>query len=141
VEVVQRFREARLKCTPEKFQLFQKEVQYLGHIVSPEGITTDPEKLRAVREWPTPKTKYEIRIFLCQWPYYRWFIFGSANFEKTPTKLMRRCKPSSGLQKWRPPSKHWRRPSVLTLFLLTCSQERFVVDTDKSNVRIGGVLS
>jgi hypothetical protein len=41
-KVFQRFREARLKFSLEKFQLFQKEVQYLGHIVSPEGITTNP---------------------------------------------------------------------------------------------------
>jgi hypothetical protein len=39
----------------EKCQLFQKKVWYLGHNVSPEGITTDPEKLTAVWEWLTPK--------------------------------------------------------------------------------------
>jgi hypothetical protein len=49
-KVFQRFREARLKLNPEKCQLLQKEVRYLGHIVSPERISTDPEKLEAVRE-------------------------------------------------------------------------------------------
>jgi hypothetical protein len=49
-KVVQRFLEAHLKLNPEKCQHFQKEVQYLGHIVSPEGITADPKKLEAVRE-------------------------------------------------------------------------------------------
>jgi hypothetical protein len=39
-KVFQRSRETRLKLNPEKCQLFQKEVRYLGHIVSPEGITT-----------------------------------------------------------------------------------------------------
>jgi hypothetical protein len=53
-KVFQWFREAHLKLNLEKCQLFQKEVHYLGHIVSPEGITTDPEKLEAVWEWPTP---------------------------------------------------------------------------------------
>jgi hypothetical protein len=52
--VFQRFREARLKFNPEKCPLLQKEVRYLGHIISPEGISIDPEKLEAVREWPTP---------------------------------------------------------------------------------------
>jgi hypothetical protein len=47
-KVFQRFREACLKLNPEKCQLFQKDVRYLGHIVSPEGISTDPEKLKAV---------------------------------------------------------------------------------------------
>jgi hypothetical protein len=54
-KVFQRFREVHLKLNPRKCQLLQKEVRYLGHIVSPEGITTDPEKLKAVRKWPTPK--------------------------------------------------------------------------------------
>jgi hypothetical protein len=40
--VFQRLREAHLKLNPEKCQLFQKEVRYLRHIVSPEGVTTDP---------------------------------------------------------------------------------------------------
>jgi hypothetical protein len=52
-KVFQRSREARLKLNPEKCQLFEKEERYLGHTVSPEGITTDPQKLKVVREWPT----------------------------------------------------------------------------------------
>jgi hypothetical protein len=63
-KVFERFREARLKLNPEKCQLLQKEVWYLGHIVSPKGISTDPEKLEVVREWPTLKNKHEIRSFL-----------------------------------------------------------------------------
>jgi hypothetical protein len=47
-KVFQRFREARLQLNPEKCQLLQKKVRYLEHIVSPEGITADPEKLKAV---------------------------------------------------------------------------------------------
>jgi hypothetical protein len=42
-KVFERFREAHLKLNPEKCQLLQKEVKYLGHIVSPEGISTDPD--------------------------------------------------------------------------------------------------
>jgi len=48
-KVLQRLREAHLKLNPEKSQLFRKEVRYLGHIVSPEGVTTDPEKVEAVK--------------------------------------------------------------------------------------------
>jgi hypothetical protein len=80
------FREADLKLNPEKSQLFQ-EVRYLGHIVSPEGITTDPEKLKAVREWPTPKNKNEIRSSLGLCTYYRRFISGFADIAKPLTKL------------------------------------------------------
>jgi hypothetical protein len=44
LKVFQRLREAHLKLNPDKCQLFLKEVQYLGHIVLPSGVTTDPEK-------------------------------------------------------------------------------------------------
>jgi hypothetical protein len=47
-KVFERFREAHLKRNSEKCRLLQKEVLYLGHIVPPEGIATEPEKLKAV---------------------------------------------------------------------------------------------
>jgi hypothetical protein len=48
-KLFQRFREALLNFNPDMCQLFPKEVQYLGHIVSSERITTEPEMLKAVR--------------------------------------------------------------------------------------------
>jgi predicted RNase H-like HicB family nuclease len=50
--VFQLLREAHLKLNPEKCQLFRKEVRYLGHIVSPSGVNTDPETLEAVKSCP-----------------------------------------------------------------------------------------
>ena len=43
-EVCQRFRSAQLKLRPEKCQLFQREVHYLGHVVSRHGVATDPAR-------------------------------------------------------------------------------------------------
>jgi hypothetical protein len=48
-KIFERFRDARLNLNPEKCQLLQEDVRYLGHIVSPEAITTDTEKLKDVR--------------------------------------------------------------------------------------------
>jgi hypothetical protein len=119
-KVFQRFREARVNLNPDKCQLFQKGVRYFRHIVSPEKITTDPEKLKAIRKWPSPKNKPEIRSFLGLYTYSMRCISGFANIANPLIDSRGRYKPSSGLQKWSPPSKH----SALPLFLLTRSQKR-----------------
>jgi hypothetical protein len=55
--------------------------------VSPEGITADPEKLKALQEWPTPKNKHEIRSFLGLCTHYRQFTSGFANIAKPLIEL------------------------------------------------------
>ena len=51
-EVFLRLRTANLKLNPKKCQLFAQEVRCLGHIISKNGLATDPEKVKAVQEWP-----------------------------------------------------------------------------------------
>jgi hypothetical protein len=74
--------------------------------VLPEGITTDPQELKAIREWPTPKNKHEISL-LELYAYYRRFISGYTNVTKLLFKLMEEKQAfQCGLQKWRTPFKH-----------------------------------
>ena len=60
-----------LKLKPSKCQLFSDEVPYLGHIISAEGVATDPEKVKTVEEWPTPATVEQLQAFLGLAGYYR----------------------------------------------------------------------
>ena len=53
-----------LKLNPEKCRFGARNVHYLGHVISEEGIATDPDKISAVNDWPTPKTTPELRSFL-----------------------------------------------------------------------------
>jgi hypothetical protein len=117
------------------------EIRYFGHIVSPEEITTDPEKMKAVRRWPTPKNKHEIRSFLGICKYYRRFTSGLDNIAKPLTKLTEQ---KQSFQ-WTPDME----AAFQTLEATLCAApilayprpgERFVVHRDASNIGIG-VLS
>ena len=54
-EVLTRIHGAQLKLSPKKCFLFEKEEQYLGHLVSAAGVSMDPNKVNTVRDWPVPK--------------------------------------------------------------------------------------
>ena len=77
--VFQKLITAGLKLKPLKCHLFKEEIEYLGHVVSGKGISTNPKKVQAVAKWPTPKTVYDVRSFLGFVGYYRRFI---KNFSK-----------------------------------------------------------
>jgi hypothetical protein len=74
MRVLVHLKEYGLKLSPEKCRFFQSSVRYLGHIVSQNGVETDPEKVKALKTWPKPKNLKELRSFLGFCGYNRRFI-------------------------------------------------------------------
>lgn len=74
INVLSRLKEYGLKLSLEKCKFFQTSVRYLGHIVSEHGVETDPEKIQALKTWPSPQNLKELRSFLGFSGYYRRFI-------------------------------------------------------------------
>ncbi|XP_019888240.1 uncharacterized protein LOC109611168 [Ooceraea biroi] len=60
-KVFQRIRAANLKVNPKKCAFLRREVKYLGHVASAQGIVTDPEKISAVVTWPPPRTRKQVQ--------------------------------------------------------------------------------
>ena len=73
-EVLQRLRKANLMLKPSKCHFFRKEVEFLGHIVSQEGIRTNPAKIKTFHEWPQPRRVKDVKAFLGLTGYYHRFI-------------------------------------------------------------------
>ena len=73
-QVWERLRGAGLRLKPSKCQLVRKEVEYLGFVVSAEGITTSPAKVSAVKNFPVPSEVTSVRSFLGLASYYQRFI-------------------------------------------------------------------
>lgn len=153
--VLQRIREAGLKLSPSKCFFLKREVEYLGHVVTSDGIRTDPKKIEKVRSWPSPKTVKQLRSFLGFCGYYRRFIKDYAEFAQ-PLELL--CvEDQSNLEKNKKRiqdiSSRWteiqeRAFTSLKLALTTApvlsypnEGGKFILDTDASNTGIGAVLS
>ena len=86
--VFRKLAKAGLKLKPSKCEFFKKRIKYLGHIVSEEGVSTDPKKVEAVLNWPVPKTVYDVRAFLGFVGYYRRFIKGFSKVALPLRKLL-----------------------------------------------------
>ena len=61
--VFQKLEEARLKLKPSKCELFQRQLAYLGNVISAKGVATDEGKIEATKNWPAPTNVMEVRSF------------------------------------------------------------------------------
>jgi len=91
-EVLARLRSIGLNADIKKSSFFQKEIKYLGVIITQNGMKMDPEKIRAVRDWEKPKrgNLRQVRGFLGFCNYYRKFIRGFSRIAKPLNNLLRK---------------------------------------------------
>jgi hypothetical protein len=88
--VLQVLREHHLYAKFSKYDFFQKQVHYLGHLISEEGVVVDPEKIISIMEWNTPKDVSNIKSFMGLVEYYRRFIKGFSNIGCPITTLQKK---------------------------------------------------
>ena len=143
-EVLGRLRKAGLKVKPSKCSLFAKEVEYLGHVVSDQGVATDPKKVEAIKEWPTPTHQRDLRAFLGTCSYYRRYVPGYAEISRPLTQQT--GKYSNNNLKWTEECQRAfeeMKQILMTAPILSYPDFAipFTLDTDASDVGTGAVLS
>ncbi|GBM68087.1 Retrovirus-related Pol polyprotein from transposon 297 [Araneus ventricosus] len=141
-KVFQRLQKANIQVSPKKYRFFRKTAPYLGHIISGDGVKIDPEKTKAVVDWPRPETVHDLRSFLGLCTHYRRFV---RNFSAIARSLHKLTKARLNFNSTEECEKSFNslKQALITSPFLTYSRtdKEFILDTDASNEGIGALLS
>ena len=141
-QVFQNLRAANLKIHPGKCKFAAKEVKYLGHIVSKEGIKVDPSKFSAIETYPVPKNVKNVRAFLGLAQFYRRYIKSFAQIALPLNKLLRKDVKFEWNSECDQAFKTLKK-ALITAPVLAFAQfdKPFILAVDSSDESIGYVLS
>lgn len=142
-KVLQTLRDANLKVQCDKSDFLRKEVEFLGHVVTTEGVKPNPNKIEAIKSWPLPKTSKELKSFLGTIGYYRRFIPKFAHIAKPMTiKLRGKTKSIEIDHDYEKAFEELKKIMTTdTLLAYPNFDEPFILTTDASNFAIGAVLA
>ena len=140
--VFERLRRAGLKLNCKKCNLFQKRVLFLGHEISEQGVGTSPEKIEAVKNWPTPRTAKEAKSFISLASYYRSYVYQFATIAKPLHQLAEKDRDFEWDDECEQAFQAIKEALCSAPILaFPTENDPFVVDCDASNVGQGAVLS
>ncbi|GFS99683.1 retrovirus-related Pol polyprotein from transposon 17.6 [Nephila pilipes] len=141
-KVLEKLKQANLKLNPAKCNLFRREVSYLGHIISAEGVRTDPRKVAVVKEWSQPRNVHELRSILGLCTYYRRFVKGFSLIARPLHRLTEHKRPFVWSEECEVAFTSLKE--VLTsapILSYPDPDKQFILDTDASHANVGAVLS
>ena len=126
---------------PRKCRLCLREVNFLAHIVSADGIQTDPQKTERVSTWPTPTSQREVQQFLGLASYYRRFVKNFAAIAKPLYRLTEKTMRFTSTDEAQTAFEELQRLVTAPTLAFPNYEQPFILDTDASDVGIGAVLS
>ena len=140
--VMQRLRDEHYYAHPEKCEFMLNEVSFLGHVVNAAGIAMQKHKVSAVKEWPVPTSKKEVRAFLGLAGYYRRFVKGFSGIAEPLTLLTG----DNVVWRWADAQKtafQKLKEALCSAELLVYANPNrsYVLQTDASDYAVGAVLS
>jgi hypothetical protein len=141
-EVFQKLREFNITIEPDKCEFLKEELNYLGHVVTADGVKPDKKKITAVIDFPIPRSQKDLRSFLGLAGYYRRFIDGFSAIGRPLTDLLKKDK------EWKWSEKEQTSLDLLKFRLTNAPllqypnfNEPFIITTDASGYAIGAILS
>lgn len=141
--VFEKLSRARLRVQVDKCEFLRKEVEFLGHLVTEEGIHPNPKKIEVIRDFRIPDTQKGIKRFLGIAGYYRKFIRDFANIAKPMTVFLKKGSKINISDEKYIDSFEKLKNKLITSPILTYPDfsKTFEVTTDASQYALGGVLS
>ena len=140
--VFQRLKDAGLKIQPDKCDFFCQSVNFLGHIVSADGVRPDLTNVQKVRDWPVPKTVKDIKGFLGLCSYYRRFVPDFSNRAAPMNHLTQKGVDFQWTQECQQAFDFFK--DTLTsepIMAFPVFTEPFMLYTDASDLAVGSVLT
>ena len=148
--IFNRLREVGIKLNPEKCSFAKSSVSFLGHILSENGVSTDPKKIEAVKNFPVPSTVKDVRAFLGLAGYYRRFVKNFAHIAKPLSELLQKTDSQARNPKL---GYRWNEQCLKAFDSLKIAltsapilgyadfNQPFILEVDASNKGLGAVLS
>ena len=134
-------REQQLFAKFRKCNLFKDRIQYLGHVVSKDGIYAELDKTKAITEWLVPKNVTDIRLFMGITGYYQNFIEGFSKIAYPITSLQKKGKKFDWSEKRTEIFNKLKHMLTTALILKIVDPFKdFVVCTNTYKEGLGGVL-
>jgi len=141
-EVLRRLRANDLFLKPEKCFFKQREIEFLGLIIGPNGVEIDPSKVEGITNWPTPTKVKDVQSFLGLANFYRRFIKDFSKIAAPLHKLTRKD------QKWEWDAVHQKafdelkaRFTKQPILTMVDTTKELRIESDASNFATGAVLS
>jgi hypothetical protein len=140
--VLEKLREHMLYARVDKCDFWMKKLDFLGHIVSEEGIGTDPSKIESVKDWPVPKTRTEVLAFKGLAGYYRRFVKDFSDIAGPLSALTSEKVPFVwGVEEQKSFDQLKHALTTAPVLMAPDPHAPYIISTDASAFAIGGVLS
>jgi hypothetical protein len=142
-QVFEKLQNHNLQIQLDKCEFIKPELQFLGHLIKPDGIHPNPFKIEAIKQFPLPKTEKEIKQFLGMTGYYRKLIKNYAKIAQPLSNALKKSETINTNNKnyidaFENLKKALSNDPVLKI---PDFSKEFILTTDASNFAIGGVLS